>query len=174
MKVSFLFGVAWVCVAGCKTKNETAPRAAPSSISSVIPGQVAARAASKLEHFQPVPAPSKVPELTAQQELDQLLSKLVSSGAATRELTERFAAARARWPELVRQLHVALGNSVCYQRGCTVTTTAADEASINEATLKMTQDPSFLAWPGSKFRSGVIDEPTKPGRKQAVWIFYVD
>jgi hypothetical protein len=173
VKMNLLFCIGCVCAIACKSKNETTTSAAPSASAAVL-GQPFARASSPADHFHPVPPPSAAPELTAQQELDQLLRPLTASGEATSELTAKFTAARTRWLQVVREWRVTFDEAACYQRGCALTTSAPDARSLEEATMKMTQDSSFNAWAGGKFRSGILEDPKKPGRKQATWIFYVE
>ncbi len=117
---------------------------------------------------------ASAPAMTAERELALRSEQLAASGPASPELIAKFQATAAAWRPLAKRWKIAFADPHCFVRGCALSMSSPDLGSLEQMTLALAHEPSFMAWDGGKFRSGPLSVPAKPKQMQATWIFFVD
>jgi hypothetical protein len=115
---------------------------------------------------QPV-APVSTPEPSVQRDLR--VKALEESGADDGPWTNDARAVFQKWQgETSLGASVAVGDIRCFKAGCETTITYPDMATCRNAAHELQETPSFRYWPGPRFRSGPMVQPS--GSVQVTWI----
>lgn len=120
----------------------------------------------------PADAPPDPPMISAEQERDDAIARVRSSGPANREVLSKAAAASKAWEDLARAKGQKSRFSAweCFVAGCFITISHESSQQADDAQADIVHSDEFRDWPGGKMRSGEL--PGRNGEVDVTWILY--